>query len=236
MDIKKYIPSQLLVNEKIKLPDNFTKVKIDVGLSHNAPNSTKWLENESDLLILGFEPHPESFKILRGTTRRIKHPRVFMPLNQVDKTFFPINVALGNSEGIVDFYTTSKDLGTSSEYKPTQFEHTKISVPKFKLESFLDFFPWDQISKIDHLKIDVQGGDWDVIRGTTKYLDKIAYISYESTTHNQYEGVSEDIEEIDSLLVQKGFKYEKCMWDCDKVYFNTKFDSIKDSINFTLIS
>ena len=90
MNIKKYIPSQLLVNEKIELPDNFTKVKIDIGLSHNAPNSEVWLNaNPNDLVVFGFEPNPKALSILKGELEREGNFANVLSLDKLNSNFFP---------------------------------------------------------------------------------------------------------------------------------------------------
>ena len=65
------------------------------------------------------------------------------------------------------------------------------------------------------------------------HLDKIVYISYESTTNGQYQGVMEEVGYVHDLLIEKGFKYEGRM-GLDLIYFNEKFDFIKDQIDFYL--
>ena len=42
--------------QKIKIPAGFSRIKIDVGLSSNAPQSEMWLRRDPDLLVFGFLP------------------------------------------------------------------------------------------------------------------------------------------------------------------------------------
>jgi FkbM family methyltransferase len=180
MNIKKYIPSQLLINDKIKLPNNFTQVKIDIGLSHNAPNSEVWLNrNPNSLIVFGFEPNPKALNILRGYLKRDEKFEYVLSLDKLNNNFFLIPLALGNENKSSNFYSvTSIDCGVSSLYKPTQWDYTQFQVPQFKLDTFLELFPFNQIPYISHIKIDAQGHDWNIIKGMVNHLNKIAYISY----------------------------------------------------------
>jgi hypothetical protein len=48
-----------------KIPLNKKRVKIDIGLSYNAPQSQVWFKNDNDdddLYIFGFEPNPYNVK------------------------------------------------------------------------------------------------------------------------------------------------------------------------------
>lgn len=235
MNIKDYIPSQLLTNGKIKLPSNFTKVKIDVGLSHNAPNSEVWLNaNPKDLVVFGFEPNPKAQSILKGELEREGQFANVLSLNKLNSNFFLMPLALGNEDKLSNFYgVTNIDCGVSSLYKPKKWTYTEVQVPQFKLDTFLELFPFDQIPYISHIKIDAQGHDWNIIRGMVNHLDKIAYISYESTTRGQYQGVTEEVGPIHDLLIEKNFKRERKI-RYDLIYFNKNFYRIKNQIDFRL--
>jgi hypothetical protein len=69
MEILKYIPKKIVENGKIKIPDWCEKIRIDVGLSHNAPNSQNWLESIDNLLVIGVEPNKSSIKVILGESK-----------------------------------------------------------------------------------------------------------------------------------------------------------------------
>ena len=56
----------------------------------------------------------------------------------------------------LNFYCAEEDPGTSSLYKPTYIKVEKVDVPVIRLKDFFDVFPWEQISFIEHIKIDAQ--------------------------------------------------------------------------------
>ena len=55
---------------KFVIPSGIKRLRLDVGLSENAPQSEVWLFQYSDLFVIGFEPNPVSCeKIVSGTSR-----------------------------------------------------------------------------------------------------------------------------------------------------------------------
>lgn len=41
------------------IPEKCSHIKIDIGLSYNAPQSQDWLTKEPNLMVFGFEPNPD---------------------------------------------------------------------------------------------------------------------------------------------------------------------------------
>ena len=90
-------------NHKIKLPKWCKRIKIDIGLSENAPQTRIWLENQPDLIVFGFEPVKDNYKkILKGSSKRANK---LDPIH-IGKSVFIINSAIGN----VDYPTKKKNL------------------------------------------------------------------------------------------------------------------------------
>ena len=199
----------LLKDNKIFIPERFKKVKLDVGLSINAPHAEVWIENEEDLLVIGFEPSSlchDSFTN-RNEEMSLKYPNyTFVNPNKIFNNFYPLKCALSNGEPRHQtFYTTGNDLGCSSLYEPTYFpiiQTEEVSV--INLKEFFDLFPWEQISYIDQLKIDTQGSDYEVLLGAGDYLNNVVYITLENSTHNQYKK-EDDYHKFDSYLKQFNF-------------------------------
>jgi FkbM family methyltransferase len=224
------------MNEYIK-NINFTKynsVKLDIGLSYSAPHSQMWLENDTtgQLLVLGFEPNPDNVNsILKGNIikRHIAHGS---PINDkyINKQFFIIPVALSNIDIPTKslFYSMEKDSGTSSLYKPTSQSLGKIKeiieVPVYSLKNLFDIFPWDIIDRIDYIKIDAQGADFDIIKGAGDYLkDKVVYITAEPEA-SQYDGCSHNnVNNMDQYLKEQGFTRIKHKNTNDPTYLNNRF-------------
>lgn len=218
------------------IPSNITNVKIDIGLSYNAPQSNIWLSKENNTVVFGFEPNPESIiYILNGNINNTKYYHD----NQLDRKyikenrFFLIPCALSNNEGYLDFYVNKDDCGTSSLYKPKDeilgdLEKI-IKVPVFRLKDFFDIFPWDKFSYIDYIKIDAQGSDLDIIKSAEHYLsDRVVYITAEPDGE-QYHGaefcnknnIKEYMESINFIEINHPNTN-------DPTYLNKKFLYLKD--------
>jgi FkbM family methyltransferase len=199
--------------EKPNIPESFQRVSIDVGMAFNAPNTSEWVKNPS-MFVLGFEPNPTNLRYLHMPHEQIKPPPNYpyaMPTYWLDSKYIGTQVqifpfALSYEMGTTDFYCTSNDPGTSSMYKPLYFGlESKVTVKKRTLSSVLAWFPWDRIPYIDHLKIDAQGHDFEILLGSLSYLERIAYINVEMYALNQYEGVENKFPFIHSLLLSQGF-------------------------------
>ena len=147
------------------IPEICTHVKIDIGLSHNAPQSQNWLSTEKDLMVFGFEPNPESVDcIMKGNIQK-KHPIMANQLENKfidEKRFHLIPAALSNveKEEKMDFWINANDPGTSSLFAHYQKElgpiKSCLEIPVFSLKMFFDSFPWDRFTYIDYIKIDAQ--------------------------------------------------------------------------------
>lgn len=219
----------LLENGKIKLPSNIKHIKLDVGLSYNAPHSGKWLSEEKDLIVFGFEPNPDSItSIINGATKRhISHGE---PLNKeyIKRSFFLFPCALSDTEGIFPFHCTAGDIGTSSLFKPSYFLVEKtINVPVYRLDSLFNLFPFETYPIIDYIKTDAQGADLTIIKGGGSYIaNHVAVVTMEDE-ENQYQGTSNSKNEMTHYMNSIGFDLvENHPHGCyakDPTFINRKF-------------
>lgn len=212
---------------KLKIPENITNIKLDVGMSQSAPNSMIWLTTLSDRLVFGFEPNPENFRKLM-TTEKIK--------KYLNTRFFVFQLAIDYGEpSIKSFRMTKKDAGTSSLYNPTRLEVKKtIKVLTISLSDFLSLVPWNTIPYIEHLKVDTQGNDLRVIQSAGKYLsERIVFITAECSTDGHYE-YSHTENELDDFMRKSGFDFvEGSKKGYDKTYINKKFIHLMHSLDYS---
>ena len=217
-------------NNKIRLNKNINRVKIDIGLSHNAPHSAIWLHNQKDLQVFGFEPYPEHVEYIKmgkncpvGATYRVEKKNI------KDGTFVLIPCALSDKSGEINFYVTKDDSGCSSLFAPKKecVGPTKevIKVPVFTLKNFFDLFPWDKMPIIEYIKIDAQGSDFNILKGAENYLkERVVYITAEADGF-QYKGA----EKVNSNKVMVkymksiGFHHIKHKNTNDPTFLNKKF-------------
>mgnify|MGYP003144762555 CR=1 FL=1 len=230
MNILEHIPKELVKDGKVKLPSFCKRIKIDVGLSHNAPNSQAWLEKDDELLVIGIEPNEDSIKTIKGLTKAPYKAQWVLDKHYIDKRFFMIQAALSDRNKSDIFYKVKNrvnenmegyDMGSSSLYKPKHLEYEQSEVSIFRLDELLKLFDWESIPRIEQVKIDAQGEDFKIVKGIGSYLNKIGYITIETSTYGQYEGVTNELQVIDSLMSENNF--EKCGWGDDSTYKNLRF-------------
>lgn len=226
----------VLKEGKITLPSETKHIKLDIGLSYNAPHSQKWLSEEKDLIVFGFEPNPDSITSIKNGAikRNIAHGD---PLNKeyVGKSFFLVPCALSDAEGMFLFHCTAQcdrcDTGSSSLYKPSNFPIEKmIHVPVFRLDSFFKLFPFESHPIIDYIKIDAQGADLDIVKGAGAYLaNHVAVVTMESE-NSQYQGTVNSKESMMEYMKSVGFEevvnHPSQCFAADPTFVNTRFRNL----------
>jgi FkbM family methyltransferase len=189
---------------RLSIPDYAKSVKIDVGLSVNAPQSSIWLKRDGRLFVFGFEPLLDNINRIRMGNS--KWPENLDPV-LIGQRIVIVPCALSskvNLEGS-DFFVTKNDPGCSSLLAPLGMEVLKVeSVPVITLDSFLDFFPFERFPFIEHVKLDCQGTDFEVIKGTERHLDKIMFVTLEIDTLH-YIGSTQSKAQINKYFKDRGF-------------------------------
>ena len=234
--------------EKLKTcKKEYTHIKLDIGLSYNAPFSQVWLEKEPDLVVVGFEPHPDSCRGLLSDAPIFKRQSDHgTPLNKkyLNDRFFLVPVALSNVESPckMTFYKTNKDVGCSSLFRPVDsslgtFIQDESGVNVLSLKHFFDLFPFDRFDSIDYIKIDAQGSDLDILKSAGSYLqDRVVYITAEPEC-DAYGDVYDNCRKnschnIESYLHSQGFVRVHHPLTQDPTFFNLnpRFQHLKDQI------
>ena len=127
-------------------------VIVDVGANNG--DLLLYLAKFPRIQYIGFEPSIVEFNLLK--------------LNCGLKTIY--NFAVTDSNGITNFFTSTFGAD-SSIYQPKNVEQ-KTVVHSIRLDDFLS-----QFSKIKILKIDAEGAEFEVIKGSEKILEQIEYIA-----------------------------------------------------------
>lgn len=207
MTMRKFLQTSGLrfSNGSIEIPDYAQQVKVDVGLSVNAPNSQIWLEEDEKLLVIGFEPLRKNIDVLKSGNS--EWPITLTLENQMSRFLLvPTALAEKHIEEGLDLYITGDDPGCSSLLPPANFNVIgRERVPIWSLNDFFECFSFERIPIIDHLKIDAQGFDFQILQGSTQILRKIFAITVEVDSI-EYIGTLNSISAIDSLMVEFGFK------------------------------
>lgn len=188
-------------NGEVILPEWAKRVKVDVGLSYSASNSIQWIRKDPELLVFGFEPLPESCRILRSWISE-----------QEDSDFLGrqlviLPVALGKEEGIAQLHVTDADTASSSLLSPKKMkERDSIQVQVFPLSGLLQTLPWGEIKKVDYLKLDCQGLDLEILKAAADggWLKRIALVTAEPED-DQYFGSQNSLGELVAFMKSQGF-------------------------------
>ena len=121
------------------------------------------------------------------------------------------NIGLSNKSSKENFYITKREdssslkkkIDNSSIYFPDVYFEKSLNINVRQLSEFKDVI--ENMPEPRALKIDVQGAELDLIKGSNKILNKFKYVFIEISFFNIYleSGNYEDIFEI---LHQEGFK------------------------------
>ena len=235
------------ISNKIKIPINITHVKIDIGLSYNAPNSRHWVNYLENRFVFGFEPNKNS---INSTLTGNYNGMTFFSDLCIGKHFQLIPCAVDIEENKCTFYNTINDVGCSSLYKPVDetWIGTSYEVQCFQLKTFFQYFPWDKYPYIEHIKTDTQGNDLRVIKSMENYIEKVAYITVEIGDERfLYNCDKKDsgytFNDINTYMINNGFKLIPSnvrgiglTTEGDPTYVNTKFsDELLKTLDYTTV-
>lgn len=185
--------------EYISIPKNILRIKIDVGLSHDAPHAIQWLKNDDKLFVIGFEPVEKNIKRLR----RLIHENEF---KDIKDRFLIISCALSSTSGFVKIYVTP-DNGMSSILEPKAFSIDSTStVWTETLDNFMNLIDLDRFGRIDYIKTDCQGFDLEVLKGAKQTLKNTVVVTCESENFDYFNSENSP-ERLNSFLTEIGFEH-----------------------------
>lgn len=105
--------------------------------------------------VYALEADPENFSLLKKNTKRLKNV-VLLPVAVSDKT------------GSINFYRSEK-TGCHSTIKDTAQHKETITVTSSDLDRILDE---RAVQKVDVIKMDIEGGELNALKGMQKTLNK----------------------------------------------------------------
>ena len=194
---------------------SFRSVRLDIGLSHNAPYSAAWSKDHPETFVIGIEPN--RFNAYRVKTFGVwsKGGRIRVRKSK-PHNFHLIVCAIDNvgAPALGRFYMVSGDPGTSSLLEPTEKLLERFGY-KIHEATFVIVLPLSLIlepllrhfRQIDVIKIDTQGKDLAVLQSAGPLLRHVKKLLVEVDTHGQYKNAPES-GEIDKYLRSFGFSRE----------------------------
>lgn len=202
----------------------YSTLCIDVGLAIDAPHAAYWMSKDNNCCVIGFEPNAECAKILyegRPPTDKFMYARLkdkkllqkgIIEQSYEKDQFFPFNMAVDNVTSPIQldfFHTDSRNLGCSSLLEPTQHLNLDVTevnkVDVVSLEYVLEHMGADKFDKIDFVKTDAQGKDFDVVKSLGKYLPKVVGLKCEYNVKNFYENPNNS-QQFTDFVRENGFK------------------------------
>jgi FkbM family methyltransferase len=172
----------------------------DIG-ANRGQVTQKYLELFPNAIIYAFEPFPESFNILRN--RFLDNSSVHL-----------IQKAVSSESGNKEFFV-NKNVDTNSLLKPQKTglssDEQVRNVHKIKVEGLIldNFCHFNRIEHIDILKMDIQGGEYDALKGLHKALEKSAIDLIYTETYflEQYEN-QPLFHDISKLLLKYDYRLQ----------------------------
>lgn len=142
----------------------------DIG-AHQGYISLKLAEMFPSSKIYSFEPYSHSFEILRKKT-------------EINSNIVPINCALSSSNGEMNLYINAQDSTNSlsptgemgKKYQSWQTE--TLSTENVRVFTLNSWGKQNSVTKIEVLKLDVQGFELKVLQGAEEYLKSTLRLLY----------------------------------------------------------
>ena len=141
--------------------------------------------------IFSFEPHPDTFKRAQENIRINKFKNVQL-----------INIGLGEKKETLKLYEVNENNPGANRIisEEQNFKYKLINVDM--LETILDDH---QITKVDFIKIDVEGFEYSVLKGGGKFIKENPVLFIELDDNN-LKANNKSAKELIQLLVTFGYK------------------------------
>lgn len=210
-----------VLKKEIKEINNY----IDVG-AHKGTYTDLIIKNFKTKLILMFEPQDKIFNFIKDKYKNNENVKIFnKALSEKKETlYFHFNKHdLTSSLSTLDKNNSylklkAKLFGTDTDGMITK----KVKIETLTLHSIMDEI---QIEKVDLLKIDTEGHEFEVIKGIKEKIKNIKFILVEF--HNDEIYVSYKPNDLHNFLVSNdfklinSFKFPFTTWE-DRLYINLK--------------
>jgi FkbM family methyltransferase len=181
----------------------YEKVVFDVGANNGSSSVPLAIENPN-YLVFAFEPTPEMIDVILskivGLDNYVIVPKAVSDYNGIAE----FNVAGNWDWGCSSLLKFSKKSQTDWPGR-TDFSVTyKLNVDVIRLDTFIEE---NNIINIDHLHIDTQGSDLNVMKGLGQYLNIVSEGTMEAGTSDDilYEGQNK-LNDCIKFLLLNGFK------------------------------
>jgi FkbM family methyltransferase len=111
--------------------------------------------------IFAFEPSPATIPVLHQTIR----------INELDNLITPVNQAMGKEVGKMTFFVSDNEADNSNSLVSYK-EDRKLNAIETEVNTIDNFVMTKKLSKVNFIKIDAEGAEYDVIRGGAAVFKK----------------------------------------------------------------
>jgi len=202
----------------IYAPDFIAKIKsnlviesithiIEVG-SLNGDDAKFYKLNFPNTEVFAIEGSPDNFN------RYLKNEKEIKTFNHI----------ICNFNGNIDFYIKDQNGINGIFDRGSKYNGLKITRPCITLDKFCED---NNISKIDALKIDVEGATLNVLLGMSNMLSKTKIMHIETETHSFFKGQSLHTEVVNfleknnfNMLQLSKVEILKDQYQCDSIWLN----------------
>jgi FkbM family methyltransferase len=112
--------------------------------------------------VFSFEPTPGSYLNLRETIR----------INKMNKIVSPLNMAVTERSGPVDFFISDNIVDVANTLTPYE-KNKELKVIKVEATSIDDFVIKHKLNKINFIKIDAEGAELKVLKGGSQTISQL---------------------------------------------------------------
>jgi FkbM family methyltransferase len=111
--------------------------------------------------VFAFEPAANTIPVLHQTIR----------INQLGNVISPVNQAMGKDIGKITFFISDEEADNSNSLVSYK-EDRKLNGVEVEVNTIDNFVASKKLSRVDFIKIDVEGAEYDTIRGGVEIFKK----------------------------------------------------------------
>jgi FkbM family methyltransferase len=104
--------------------------------------------------VFAFEPAPATTKVLSQT----------IAINHLENVVIPVNAAIGKEKGTITFFVSNTEADNSNSLVSYKKDR-KLNGIEVELNTIDNFVVEKKLTKIDFIKIDVEGAEYDTLLG-----------------------------------------------------------------------
>lgn len=179
---------------------------------------------DAEYLALGFEVPSENVYVFEA------HPDIYDVITKIHK-FNAYNYAVFNQTREIIFNVlpiTEANTGLSSILNLQNRETKPVKVPAIRMD---DFMNEHGIQKIDFLKLDVEGCNWEVLDGFGDRLKDVNAVHVEAEHQSNYQEKNHLFDDIRNILIKNGFEmvfFQRYVSQSDSLWIQKKFLKKRD--------